>query len=315
METVKTHVVLVADLKDKLPSRVRRIVLHDNLLVGPCREAFEEHITERTAYLRAQGEQNVRTAYIHLANAMTTSHELVVWSCDAWPQHVALAMICSLRLRQPNSPRISVIELALRAQSTGTCCGVPAVPTTVAEMRALIPRNLTDSDLLQFSSVWARFVARDPARFLGTGSGVISNADALRALYEELFPRRRFGVLHLSRFDELLLSAARESLTPADLVVGKSTELVMLRRWVSCAGDSFVARRLWDWSEHPSGAPALLADPMDRSGSMFRMRYSLTATGRSMLDDRLQRFEDAPVLRVGGTAAYDPAWPYEIEDQ
>jgi hypothetical protein len=295
---VKTNIILVADLAGKLPRGTRRITLH---------------VAERSAYLRIHREY-VRAAYLRLAKSLATCDEVVVWSCDAWAQKVALSMICAFSSQKPRPPHITIIDLPLQARLEGTWCGSPEIPRNASQARALIPRPLTSSEVLEGSNLWTHFVARDPAKFLGGGSGVVANVDALFTFYRELFPRRRSGVLRLSRFDDLLLSAARESLVPTDVVVGRSAEFVMLRRWLSCVGDVFIARRLREWSEHPRGAPALVASSMDASGSMFRVRYGLTASGRSMLEDRLQKLGDAPLLRVGGTAAYDPAWPHELQD-
>jgi hypothetical protein len=121
------------------------------------------------------------------------------------------------------------------------------------------------------------------------------------------FPRRTAdGVLHLSRYDELLLKRLSDEWSSPVTIFARGPDA-----WEDlgfCTGDLFVPLRLDHWVGHgPSPAVERAPDPRGPDSAMRSHVYRLTKRGRQ-LRRGLQQLADAPSLPVAGTEAYGAPW-------
>lgn len=299
------HVSFV--LKEAIPESHREGCgyFFDNLLAGPSRWDFEEHLKVRASYFDSPNWQDLYSVFDALRGVQT----VYVWGVEKWASRLALAFVCAHRSRFFGGANIATLDLPSGNIVSGGCCGGPInVPGKEAERRVLNAEEIEWG-----AKFWQAYTSLDPQSLL---EGVLPwklfpKRKSFRDFNRSLFPRRAQGRNQLSEVDVSLLSSAAEGWVSAvELFVSSSRESLPARRWAHCAGDAVLARRLGAWSEHPLGEPAL--EVMKNDGSpLFLSRYRLTSKGRLLLEE-LSDLREAPPCAVGGTLAYDVERPFFV---
>lgn len=302
--SVERHLSLVIDAA--VPQGVREGCerFHDNLLAGPCRGDFDEHLVARASYFGG-GESDWRNLYAGL-DRIRGAKTIYVWSIESWVQRIALAFLCAHRARWFDGANVVICDLPSRSLGVGIGCRVPAnVPAET------IRRPLTGKQLEEGAAYWCAYTSYDPESVVArAGWSLLPDRRGLARFLLSLFPRELDGrKQRLSVVDESLLrSASDDWISPVDVFSSNSRASLPARRWARCAGDAMLARRLGAWSEYPLGDPALEVTK-DDSSPTFLSRYRLTSKGRSLLEG-LPNLREAPPFVVGGAYAYDIERPF-----
>jgi hypothetical protein len=164
--------------------------------------------------------------------------------------------------------------------------------------------------------LWHRYVDADRSRFARTcarGLDGFPELSSVWAVTSNFFPRQTAdGVLHLSRYDELLLRRLKKDWSTPVIIYAYGPD-----EWNDlgfCTGDLFVPLRLDHWVGHGS-SPAVERAPGPRGPDhlMLSSVYRLTERGRQLRTE-LSELADAPRFPIGGTEAYAPEDPWVLRD-
>jgi hypothetical protein len=158
--------------------------------------------------------------------------------------------------------------------------------------------------------LWHRYVDADPSRFARTCARGLDGFPELATVWSLLsnfFPRRTAdGVLHLSRYDELLLKRLSDAWSTPVTIYARGPGA-----WLDlgfCTGDLFTPLRLDHWVGHgPSPAVERAPGPREPDHRMLGHVYRITKRGKQ-IRKALPQLADAPSLPVAGTEAYGAPW-------
>lgn len=290
------------------------IAFSDNLLFGPCATDVVRHVEARRHDNRGMPlyPRNLRSMYTRLAGSLVPEADVILWSSGSLQHTVLSWMICAFS----RARRVAI------AQPTVSDRGRPQLNDQFGcmdreikpgEIRALLGRETQLGSGARRAAVenWRSFTGRSPMEFnKHCLSKAVQELRRMRQYHASFFPRSKHGGLHMSLFDELLLTCAGTSWSlPSAILMRRSSEGTRLGPWLTCAGDVSVARRLREWARHSASDPVLESEPAE-GGHLFRgVRYRLSARGENLLRRGLCSISDAPVCLIGGGSAYDPTHP------
>jgi hypothetical protein len=282
----------------------------ENLVLGPCPRDAGEHKRTRTAWWGYDGPwdqlyaPDVRWEPPIVAWVSASPKErLNLWRTCSWLDHLGLSHrdVIILDFERSNDPDVDPCG-----------CGESVAPHPDEALLARLAegRPWPRARFERAVDLWHRYVDADWSRFARTcarGLDGFPELSTVWSLLSNFFPRRTAdGVLHLSRYDELLLRRLKKDwLTPVIIYAHGPDEWNDLK---FCAGDLFVPLRLDHWVGHgPSLAVERAPGPRGPENPMLSSVYRLTERGRQ-LRRRLPHLTDAPSLPVAGTEAYGAPW-------
>ncbi|AKT39191.1 DUF1835 domain-containing protein [Chondromyces crocatus] len=288
----------------------RVLSFSDNLLIGPCPRSLEDFVRARVDYWRgvpASG-RTWRARYMRLLDAVQSHSEIIIWSTGSLHHEVLCWMICSLA----NDLDDKCVRLMVCVRDGGAtedvfqCGECPLGPGKVRAMLADGGQLLSRTQRRVAARNWRRFTAPDPARFNRACRSSGPRLQRIGQYHVQFFPRKVNERLRLSCFDESLFAAiGSEWKRPAEIVMAASNEGRVLRRFLYCTGDAFIARRMYEWHNHTSHKPAIEIQ-IDSPQDLFHgVRYRMSRYGRSLLKQGLHEVSRGPVCFIGGGAAYD----------
>ncbi len=326
MLSAATHVVFesiaIARLSRLGATHVVRA--NDSLLIGPAHHDPVEHERIRRRWWEVQeGEQVDLLA----CPEVEWRPPIVVWVPSCMDRKLNLWRTCK-RLRQLRiaARDVRVIELA-PVPPLGPREG-PEPPFECGEsvghqsddalLRSFArAQPLSRQRYERFANLWDRFAAPDLRPFVRACLRGVEGFSELAPLWRYLscfVPRRTpHGVLRMSRFDELLLTALSDSpQTPLAVFVQRSAVGEELRQLGSCTGDLFFPRRLHHWAQHGSMLAVERAPGPTPDNPMKAAIYRIKEHGRELRDKGLDQITDGPELPVAGMTVYSPAAPWVL---
>ncbi|WP_437655340.1 hypothetical protein [Sorangium sp. So ce1182] len=297
----------------------------DCLVIGPSRQAAEEHARAREVFL-ASPEKFDRLYSLEVCWkppvvlwVSSSVHERVnLWRACSWLRHLGIACGDVLILEFEPRPPAGVPEEPMPPFDCSS--SVSDHPDDVLrehlDNAQPWPRERYDRAI----RLWDSYVDENPSPFVEScirGVEGFPELAPLWALLSCFFPRRATeGALRLSRFDELLLTIlSMEWQTPVAVFAHKSQLGVELRQLLSCTGDLFLPCRLEHWADHdpiPAMERAPGPKPPDAGYPMLSEVYRLTERGVRLRDRGLEHLADAPRLPIAGTEAYAPSSPWVV---
>lgn len=288
----------------------------DNPLVGPCRRDPQEDMQVQAAWWGLS-----ETPWDQLyAPDVRWEPPIVVWVSANPKERLNLFRTCSWFDHLGLSHR-DVIILDFERYPYGDpcvdvydCCQrVSDHPAEVLLARLAEGRSWPRARYQHAVDLWHRYADADPSRFARTcarGLAGFLELAAIWAITSNFFPRRTAdGVLHLSRYDELLLRRLSYDSDPVYIFARGPDAWNEL---TFCTGDLFVPLRLDHWATHGT-SPAVERAPGSGGPDhlMRRYIYRITKRGRQ-LRRALTDLADAPRIPVGGAEAYAPEAPWVV---
>jgi hypothetical protein len=289
----------------------------ENPLVGPCRRDAHEHLQAQGAWWQCPDAPWDRLC----APDIRWEPPVIVWVSASPQERMNLWRACSWFADLGLSHR-DVIILAFEAHPRadpgvaryGCCQWVNEYPEDVLLARLAEGRPWPRARFERAVDLWHRYTDADPARFAGACARGLAGFPELAtvwAIISHFFPRQTAdGVLHLSRYDELLL---RRLSYESDWVriFARGPE-----PWFElsfCTGDRLVPMRLDQWVSHGS-SPAIERTPNTPApNGMERHIYKITKRGKQ-IRRALRDLGDAPRLPIGGAEAYAPEAPWVLRE-
>lgn len=324
-----THVVCESFVADRLSAlgAANIVLAKDSLLVGPSHHDLMTHERMRRAWWGVPDDESVDSI---ASSLVKWSPPIVVWIAPQLGDRLNLWRTCKrlreLRIAAANVRVIEVEPVPPKRPREGPrppfeCGASVAHHSDDALLRHLArARPLSGKRLARLVNLWDRFTSSDPRPFVRACLRGVEGVPELASLWAFLscfLPRRTRGDgLHLSRFDQLLLSVLGDApRTPLAVFVHKSAAGEELRALGSCTGDLFFPRRLQQWAQH-GPAPALerTAGPT-ADNPMKAFAYRITDRGRRLLDAGLEDLTDAPDLPLAGITAYRGSDPWVLQDE
>jgi hypothetical protein len=290
-----------------------------NLLLGPCRLDAETHMQMQAAWWNALDKwdrlyaPDIRWEPPVVVWVSASPLERVnLWRTCSWLDHLGLShrdvLVLDFERRQSADYDLNAYGYFDRVSDHSE----EVLLTRLAEARAW-PRARYQHAV----SLWHQYVDADPSRFSRTcarGMAGFPELATVWTLLSSFFPLRTAdGVLHLSRYDELLLKrlSSKAWSTPVTIYADGPDAWLELG---FCTGDLFTPLRLNHWVGHGSD-PAVERAPGPRGPDhlMLSHVYRLTKQGKR-LRTKLSELVDAPRLPVAGAEAYAPEAPWVLLD-
>ena len=286
---------------------------------GPSRLDVQEHIQTQNIWFRSSEtldhlyDENVRwETPVIVWTSPCINDRLNLWRTCSWLRDKGVShrdiLIIDIPPRPPNPDAVPRIEPFDSADSL-FYQSKEAIEAHLAAARSWSRERYDNAIML-----WEKFVAPDPRPFFWccrNGVREFHEVGFIWSFFSRLFPRLNPGrVLHLSRYDEILLQAlSARWKTPVKVYI--SDTIQQYWEFFSCVGDLGMANRLAAWAKHDAGAAVERAPGPRPDHPMWSSVYRLTKHGRE-LHERLSDLADAPRLPVGGAEAYAPEAPWVL---
>lgn len=322
-----THVAFESITADQLSrlGATNVVRANDCLVIGPSRGDPLEHERERDAWWASPAGEKLDLLYSpHVRWAppvvVWVSASIVqrvnLWRSCKWLRHLGIAAkdvyVLEFEPVPPRKPREG-------PQPPFNCtASVSHHPDEVLLERFARARPFSRRKFERAASLWDNYTREDPRSFFRAclrGAEGFPELASVWGLLSNFFPgRMRQGALHLSRFDERLLSILTpEWQTPVAVFVHESQAGAELRQLLSCTGDLFVPRRLDQWANHgPNAAVERAAGPKPPGHPMLSSVYRISERGIQLREAGLAQLTDAPGLPIAGTEAYAPGAPWVL---
>ena len=316
-----THVAVGIGTTERLTKMGARSMVPsaENLLLGPCRRDAKEHMRLRDLWW---GHADTTWDRLY-APDVRWEPPVVVWVSSSPRERLSLWRTCSWLDHLGLSHRDVIILDFERGphgdpdfDPYGCCQRVCDFPDETLLARLAEGRPWPRVRYQRAADLWHRYVDADPSGFAQTCARGLDGFPELAnvwSLMSNFFPRQTAdGVLHLSRYDELLLKRLSAKWSDPVIIFADGPD-----PWLDlgyCTGDLFVPMRLKHWFGHgPSPALERAPGPRGPDRPMLSSIYRITKHGRQ-LRRRLPDLADAPRLPVGGAEAYAPESPWVLRD-
>jgi len=289
------------------------VAFADNLLVGPFAEKHTLLAEARSRYWSCVQSRpsNVRSMYSRLIRSMATETDVVVWSSGTLQHTMLLWMVCALLAKRPET-RLRAVVAAQTSQRANDQFGCVSCEFRADEIRNLIKmgEKLGPGARRAAARNWRAFAGRAPTAFNDRCRARPAELSRVGIYHTGHFPRLWATRLRVSVLDELLLRCVGAAWSlPSEVLLRRSSEGMLLRSWIACAGDVFIARRLQDWARHSSVSPVLESETTGGDHLLTGVRYRLSPHGRVLLEQGIRSVSEAPMCLIGGGAAYDHRSP------
>ncbi|MDC3959549.1 hypothetical protein [Polyangium jinanense] len=294
--------------------------MNDGLLVGPCAPDLEDHMRLRRDFWADVWPYP--PAYVppfrRVLADLAAAEPVVVWTSLKWMDRVALWAYCAYRLQHhPTQPDLSLIFIGEYGERHARLSfGIVYVTLEPAMARRAwgTARSLSRREVREKALFWRKLTAPSPIlsgkRLRETPSR--KEFFELGAYQAGLFPRLSERSLSLSTLDALLLGCVNKTPSnPARILMRRGSKGEELRRWLSLTGDIVLFERLAQWAERG----ALHAKSWTAPNGWQTAKYTLSATGRSLLRDGLSSIDQAPPFPIWGVTAYDPKNPWVVVEE
>ena len=297
----------------------------DRLIIGPSRRDALEHTQGRQAWWKSSEKwdrlysADVRWGIpVVVWVGASVVDRLNLWRICSWLRHLGIATRDVLILEFDAVPRPEFPEEPF--PSFDCTSSVSDHPDEVLLERLAQARPFSQARYNRAVSLWNKYTDKNPSAFVRRCRSGVKGFPELAPLWTFLsclFPRRTLeGMLHLSRFDEVLLTIlSGEWQTPLAVYADKSRTGVELRQLLTCTGDGFLRMRLDQWAAHGStSAVERAAGPRSPDYPMLCSVYRLTEKGIQLREAGLKQLTDAPVFPIGGTEAYSSGAPWVLRE-
>ncbi|KYF73443.1 hypothetical protein BE17_29755 [Sorangium cellulosum] len=312
---------------------------HEHLIIGPSRVGATEHVRAREVWSssceQCSDTDDAGEKWDQLYSSdVRWDPPVVLWTTESLADRVNLWRICGyLRSLGIQCNDVLIVEFE---RVYGTLKRFPEPPRIPPFDCSGSVAHHSDEILLdrldkahpwsveryeRAIRLWESYADENPLHFVEaciTGVEGFPELASLWALLSRFFPRRTAeGALHLSRYDNLILSilSVDEWQTPVRVICNKSELGLDLLDFVSCTGDLFLGDRLAQWAKHDLSAVVERAPgprPPNAGYPMLSEVYRLTERGMRLRDKGLDQLTDAPSLPIAGTEAYSASAPWVL---
>jgi len=281
---------------------------NDLLTIGPCDLDPERHLELRRAW---NAEEGWRQAFglEDLRAAIAGDQPVVLWGTRAFADLVWLWWALDGLGRIP-AERHGLVFLA-RPRSDDPLQTMGG--STPEEARAALAAawSVLGGELREGAELWRQYASPSPLAFdeaRRRGSSVFPELTSSAELHGAWFPRLRGDRLHVAEFDELLLGRVGDTWrTTRALLADKAGSERLVRPF----GPFYAIERLRAWAAHG----ALARQACTNANPFEQDSFRLTDRTRLLLEQGLERVDDAPAHYVGGCLVNDPAAPWvRIDD-
>ncbi len=290
----------------------------DTLAIGPSSSEPVEHGKLRAAFWGAAERGSLfSTAALHAAVRACPSHlPLVLWSGENWSDRLFLWWALDALSRSTLAHRPLWLASPLLMPGWNFLDSMGCYNPDQVKMMFGRARRLGPGAVKAASARWKHFCASTPR-----GLSKLATPEEpwlkINADYYRFFPSAKGRVLCISEFDEVVLSGfSRTSWRrPLEII---SSGILRKHPVLFNHGDMLPLRRLEDWTM-PRPLPALVrratgAEAPSNRSDWVRYEYRLTAHGVHVLKHGLGSISWAPLISMGGHAAYDPKRPWVVRE-